>query len=453
MSSFFLEKPSFWTRAPLKYLAENPKNGAWGSEAGDDEQDAICVRVADFDWERLSLVLSDHTVRSFTAAQVQNLRLQKDDILLEKSGGGEKTPVGRLVRFDDQRLAVTSNFVARIRPRKNVDAGFLLYLLAAQYMSRFSFQFVKQSTGIQNLDDTALFRSDVWVPSVSNQKRISAFLDRETARIDGLIAKKERLVDVLNATHAATSLRVMAPGIGEAGFDPDHNRVTFSRLAAGWQRVRVKQVASHMTSGSRGWSDLIQDEGELFLQSGSIDRHMGVSYSEAQRVAPQTGAEAARTKVRNGDTLVCITGGRTGAVGHVSGLCETAYINQHVCLIRPSAAINPRLLSQILFSEIGRLHFRMAQYGLKQGLGFEQVANTTIPLPPRDIQDKISEDIDKSTEKTRSVVEMIGRSIDKVKEYRAALITAAVTGQIDVETYGKTGKASAELDRIEEMAD
>lgn len=302
----------------------------------------------------------------------------------------------------------------------------------------------------QNLTPTDLLEFPLPLPDLPTQRAIADFLDRETARIDQLIEKKLRLVQLLNAAQVAAPLRVIKSGIGEIEYDAERNRVAFSNLAEGWQRVRVKQVACHMTSGSRGWSDFIQDEGELFLQSGSIDRHMGISFEASHRVSPQSGAEAERTKVRNGDTLVCITGGRTGAVGYVSGLSERAYINQHVCLIRPSTAINDRLLAQILFSEIGQLHFQMAQYGLKQGMGFEQVANTAIPLPPREAQDEISAEIDRLTAKARRVIDRIGSSIDRLREFRSALITAAVTGQIDVETWGRRELTDRRLDRIEE---
>ena len=92
----------------------------------------------------------------------------------------------------------------------------------------------------------------------------------------------------------------------------------------------------------------------------------------------------------------------------------------------------------------------MAQYGLKQGMGFEQVANVAIPLPPREQQASISAAIDSKASKVADAVSEIVASIDRLREYRAALITSAVTGQIDVDTYGKTGATSATLDEIEE---
>lgn len=197
MSSLFQAPPDGWQRTTLRHLVQGPKNGAWGSEAGEDEIDAVCVRVADFDWSRLTLKLEDPTTRSFRKQQFKNLQLRRGDIVIEKSGGGEKTPVGRVVSFDEDVDAVTSNFVARIRPRASVLNRFFLYLLAAHYMSGYSHQFIKQNTGIQNLDDANLFRSDVWIPDLATQRQIADFLDRETARIDLLIEKKQKLVALL----------------------------------------------------------------------------------------------------------------------------------------------------------------------------------------------------------------------------------------------------------------
>lgn len=357
---------------------------------------------------------------------------------------GRKGSHGKVVWADSPGFCIDTAYYVDERTCTG-DLRFSYFLLLSLGLDRNT-----RDTGVPGLERNEAHNKAVRVPDLPTQKRIAAFLGRETARIDELITKKERLVEVLDATHAAAPLRAMANGMGEIQYDPTNNRVGFSSLASGWQRVRVKQVAKHITSGSRGWSDFIQDEGELFLQSGNIDRKMGVSLEDAHRVAPQSGAEADRTTVRNGDTLVCITGGRTGAVGFVSGLDERAYINQHVCLIRPSKAIEDRLLAQILFSEIGQLHFQMAQYGLKQGMGFEQVANVAIPLPPRDQQASISAAIDAQASKTTKAASEILTSVERLREYRAAIITAAVTGQIDVETYSKTGTTSAMLDRIEE---
>lgn len=406
-------------------------------------------KASDKDFAALSVTMQGIVPQLETAAKTDdgdNRKLVRKGDYVINSRSDRKGSSG-LSQYD----GTVSLISIVLKPRAGIVPEFAHHLLRS---AAFQEEFYRMGHGIV---------ADLWttrfselknirahLPDLPTQKRIAAFLDRETARIDALIAKKERLVEVLNATHAASPLRVMANGMGEIQYDTAHNRVSFSNLAVGWKRVRVKQVAKHITSGSRGWSDFIQDDGELFLQSGSIDRHMGISLDASHRVAPQSGAEADRTLVQNGDTLVCITGGRTGAVGFVSGLAERAYINQHVCLIRPSKAIEGRLLAQILFSEIGQLHFQMAQYGLKQGMGFEQVANVAIPLPPREQQAAISATIDSQNSKVSQTVAQIKVSSSRLREYRAALITAAVTGQIDVDSYTRSGASSAKLDQIEE---
>jgi type I restriction enzyme S subunit len=193
-----------------------------------------------------------------------------------------------------------------------------------------------------------------------------------------------------------------------------------------------------MTSGSRGWSDLIADEGELFLQSGNIGRSMEIVLDAAQRILPQTGAEAKRTRLQPKDVLVCITGGRTGAVGYLEQIAEPAYINQHVCLLRARPALmEPKLLAHILYSRIGQKQLDFFQYGLKQGLGFSQVGEVRVPVPPRDLQNEILREIDQALMKIDKLLERQSASITKLREYRAALITAAVTGQIDVAAHAR----------------
>ena len=203
MSEFYNQKPVGWNRNRIRFLMKGCKNGAWGNEFGEDGVDAICIRVADFDWDRLSISLEKQTVRSFPAEKLNKLALQKGDLLIEKSGGGEKTPVGRIVAYNHESLAVTSNFVARIRPNRYVVSRFLLYLLASQYMSGYSQKFVKQNTGIQNLDDTAWFANKVWLPDLETQKTIADFLDRETTKLDDLKNKTNESVDRLREFRSA----------------------------------------------------------------------------------------------------------------------------------------------------------------------------------------------------------------------------------------------------------
>jgi type I restriction enzyme S subunit len=291
----------------------------------------------------------------------------------------------------------------------------------------------------------------VGLPDIATQKTIADFLDRETDHIDRLIEKKRSLVTLLAEKRRVVALQCLSEGL--EGFDwlSDKQSIAFRFKLPNWTAMRVKNVVSFMTSGSRGWSNLLGSDGELFIQSGNIGRHMGVDFHHAQRVEPQTGAEADRTLVREHDVLVCITGGRTGAIGYVRGVDERAYINQHVCLLRARRqTILPELLAQILWSEIGQKQIELCQYGVKQGLGFSELAGIKIPVPPSDRQLKLVTEINTATCSIDAAIDVIGGSLERLGEFRSALITAAVTGQMDIKTWRRRGETDRRLDWIEE---
>ena len=114
--------------------------------------DIVCVRVADFDRVQFRVRLDEPTLRSIDPRSVQSHRLAEKDLLLEKSGGGEKQPVGAVVMYDHGERAVCSNFVARMPVANGNDPRYLSYLHAALYAARINTRSIKQSTGIQNLD-------------------------------------------------------------------------------------------------------------------------------------------------------------------------------------------------------------------------------------------------------------------------------------------------------------
>lgn len=347
-----------------------------------------------------------------------------------------------------ERGIITSAYDA-LEVESGNDPRFWFYSLLALDLAKYYYSLgggVRQSIKFSDFPNEWISAADK-----TTQSDIADFLDRETARIDQLIEKKLHLTKTIHTARSSAVLKALSAGFSGLEYDSKNNKLTFLNLQSGWELKRLKRVAGHMTSGSRAWSDQIRDEGELFLQSGSITTSMGVSLDNAQRISPQEGAEADRTRVRAADVLVCITGGRTGAVGFIESLSETAYVNQHVCLIRPNPKrIQPRLLAQMLFSEIGQLQFSLAQYGLKQGLGFSEVANVIIPCPPLELQPQISREIAETTQRLNLLTERISTSIRTLNDFRSSLITAAVTGKIEPAEWRRTEQVDRRLNRIEE---
>lgn len=131
-------------KVPFKRFIISRNGGMWGSEPGGDEVDALCVRVADFDYANLRTKPTASTMRSISEKQLKKNQLNDGDILLEKSGGGAKTPVGRAVYYSGCNGAICSNFIERLTiNRQLLNPKFACYVLSAAYSQRKNLDCIK----------------------------------------------------------------------------------------------------------------------------------------------------------------------------------------------------------------------------------------------------------------------------------------------------------------------
>jgi len=269
-------------------------------------------------------------------------------------------------------------------------------------------------------------------PPRPEQVAIAKFLDRETARIDALIVEQEKLLALLAEKRQTTISHAVTRGLDPNVPMKDSGIAWLGDIPANWRMTRIKELSCFTTSGPRGWSERISEEGSLFIQSGDLTEALGLDLAAAKRVHVGDDAEAARTRLIGGDVVVCITGAKTGNVALCPPLDEPAYVNQHLCLIRPTTAVDGYFLGAALKSDIGRTQIDMAQYGLKQGLSLEDVRDLWIALPPPDEQEAILGFIKGVTRRFDSLMETADAAVALLRERRSSLISAAVTGQIDV---------------------
>lgn len=194
--------PLTWSSSPLKRLLQSVQSGVWGGDADGGTDDISCVRVTDFD--RLHLSVADApTIRSINQFDRSKCRLHRGDLLIEKSGGTSINPVGFVVAYESDDASVYANFIARLRVHGHHAPRYWLYALNGSYGSGLTWKSVKQTTGIQNLDMDAFLAEWFPVPPLEEQHEIAGFLDRETAKIDNLIAKTERMIELSRERRSA----------------------------------------------------------------------------------------------------------------------------------------------------------------------------------------------------------------------------------------------------------
>ena len=274
-------------------------------------------------------------------------------------------------------------------------------------------------------------------PPLSEQTAIATFLDHETAKIDALVAEQEKLIALLQEKRQAVISHAVTKGLNPNAPMKDSGVEWLGEMPGHWDVRRIRDLSSFLTSGPRGWSERISEEGAKFIQSGDLTDELSIAFDEAKRVAVNDDAEAARTKLADGDVVVCITGAKTGNVALCGVVPEDAYVNQHLCLIRPRPDILPDLLAIYLKSDAGQRHFAVAQYGLKQGMSLENIKETPVLVPPIHEQRQIVEIARSTSVSIGALITAARTAITLLQERRTALVSAAVTGQIDVRGWAK----------------
>ncbi len=270
-------------------------------------------------------------------------------------------------------------------------------------------------------------------PSKRVQVPIANYLDRETARLDALVAEKERLLKLLAEKRRALITRAVTRGLDPNVPLRDSGVLWLGEIPAHWETWKVGHLAEvgNGSTPSRNnaayWS-----EGTIPWLNSSV-----VNYSEVTRadqfVTALATQECHLPQVKRGSVLVAITGqGKTR--GRAAVLSFDATINQHLAFIYPKQShLLPWFLKWTLFAAYDFLRSISDDAGGTKGaLTCEAVANLRVPVPPVREQAGILENIATSVEQLDSLRAVAKNTISLIKERRSAIISAAITDQLEV---------------------
>lgn len=312
------------------------------------------------------------------------------------------------------RTGVCSTELIVMRPRPTVDARWLGYLAQSDLLVEWA---VATSEGVKmprtSWEKLRLLELDA--PSVAEQRAIADYLDAETARIDEVISAYRRELTLLALRKRATASEALAR----------HSTDT----------VPVRRVVTKVTSGPRGWSGLeVEGSGQLFLRIANVPADsIDLKMDDVAYIKAPGGDESERSRVRPGDVLTTITAA-IGQVAVVPRDLGEAYVSQHLALLRPNRAlVSPEWLALALWSEDAQRQLDAARYGgTKQQLSLDDVREIRVPLADLTIQLDVANRIVASLDALTRAEQVIRRLTDLLLERRQALITAAVTGQLEI---------------------
>lgn len=273
------------------------------------------------------------------------------------------------------------------------------------------------------------------LPSLLEQQTIVRFLDFKTSQIDALIEKKKSLLEKLTEKRTAVISHAVTKGLDPAVPMKDSGVDWLEKIPAHWEAKRTKFSVSYIGSGKtpKGGSEVYVQEGIMILRSQNVhDR--GLRLDDVAYITDEADSAQATSRVLAGDVLLNITGASIGRSSIVPTPFPQANVNQHVCILRPiRELVTSEYLHLLLCSRQAKDQISSLENGTsREGLNFAQVGGLLFAFPPVEEQVVIASKlattvgaIDKQSEKIMSVIE-------RLVEYRSAVITNAVTGKIDV---------------------
>ncbi len=270
-------------------------------------------------------------------------------------------------------------------------------------------------------------------PPGDEQRDIAAFLDRETARIDALVAEKRRLIDLLNELRASLITRAVTKGLDPNVLMRDSGVEWLGRIPAHWQVATLGRLATVLNGSTplRGRAEYWDDGMIPWLTSAQINR--GVIDSADELVSEVAVRDCHLPWAEPEGVLIAITGeGQTR--GRVALLTIRATISQHLASLKPrDGTLTAPFLRRFLEASYDWLRSESSGAGsTKAALTCEFLKSVPVTLPPPTDQLAIAESVDSRTAEIERLLARVRNAIDRLREYRTALISAAVTGKIDV---------------------
>lgn len=327
-----------------------------------------------------------------------------------------------------ENLIVSTGF-AVVRPSNILDHRYCKYALRA---NRFLWEVESRSTGVSypaiNASDLGDIR--VSLPELAAQRLIATYLDRETARIDGLIAEKERMLALLEEKRAALISRVVTRGLDPSAPLKPSGQEWLGEIPAHWEMSRLKYLGETVLGLTFSPDDLVNEgEGVLVLRASNVKNRKIVL---EDNIFVQTDIPP-KLRTKPLDVLICSRSGSRALIGKNALITdETSDLTFGAFMTVYRSSLN-RFLFWVFNSTL--FEFQAGAFGTStiNQLTTETLADMEVPIPPLEEHEAIAEYLQQTSNRFDNATSAVSQSIDLAKERRAALITAAVTGQIPLE--------------------
>ncbi len=408
----------------LKFTSDEPmKYGANAAAEFDDRDWPRFVRITDI---AAGGQLYEETFRSLPPDVAAPYKLKSGDILLARSGA----TVGKSFIYDESwGDACYAGYLLRLRTSKHFSERFVYwYLQSTKYWADIDSNLI-QST-IQNVSADRYGNFRIPVPPLETQQRIAHFLDEKTARIDALIEKKRALLDRLAEKRQALITRAVTKGL-----DPDaplkpSGIEWLGEIPAHWEIKRFRFTARLISGATPTTTNSEYWDGDIpWISPKDVKKE---ELTTSQDKVTEFAINDYGLRIHENDNAVIVIRGMILARHVPVAVARGRYtINQDMKVIRSQGELQPEFIQMYLYAIESFLFTLIAESGHgTKALRTDVLSDIPVLLPPSQEQDRIIDSLNERKSEIDRAMASIEKSINKLSEYRSALITAAVTGQI-----------------------
>ncbi|MDY7528147.1 MULTISPECIES: restriction endonuclease subunit S [unclassified Cryobacterium] len=425
--------PSHWSKGRLKDIATSTASTVDKKAYSGQSEILLCNYVDVYYQDRISSDLA-FTHATASPSEIARFSLRSGDVVITKdSESADDIGIAAFVPVDLPGV-VCGYHLAILRAKSNADGYFLKWLFDSTYVNSVLETRANGLTRV-GLGQSALASLPVPIPPVREQREIAAYLDRETGQIDALIAKQEQLVEMLTERRQAVIAHAVTRGINSKVELRDSGVEWLGVVPIEWSVSKLKHVIADRESGtSVNATDTPAVLGEIaVLKTGSASR--GVFDSSQNKVVLEEDLPRVSCPVRLGKVLINRANSPelVGAAALVREAHDNLYLSDKLWQI--GFRCDPIFVywwfqTRTYKDQVGAQ--RVGSSSSMQNLSYEDFREIRLAMPSRQEQEAIGAFLDSETAKIADLVSKAHQVVGALRERRQAIISAAVTGKIDV---------------------
>lgn len=423
------EIPDGWEVKTAKRFFIKKIGGAWGNEAQNDNCDRICLRIADFNFETQTIKCGEKTIRNYSIDDIKKLEIKQGELLIEKSGGGEKTPVGRSVLPINYEGCLYANFIDKLVINKEHNFKFVAYFIKSMYQCQIIIPYIKQTTGIQNLDVESFLSENVVYPTKIEQKKIADYLDEKSAKIDKLIELQTTMLEKLKAYKQSVITEAVTKGLNPSAPLKDSGIDWIGKIPQSWQKTPLKFCCSvnlHLLSEKEDDEKLIK-----YIDISSVNNCGEIKNIEEMFL--KNAPSRAKRIVKENDIIISTVRTYLKSIARIERnyngyICSTGF-----AVLTPLKNVDYKFLYYSLFTDTFTSRVEIYSNGISYpAINATTLISLSIPIPPLYEQQEIAEYLDKKCAKIDELIVLKQQKIERLKDYKKSIIYEYVTGKKEV---------------------